>query len=139
MSKPCHFFFQNKNWLQIFTINKTNIMRKSKYQHHCFIVCMLVPYAFCFSYQQNIVTLLISTALRDAALNRGEALIKERCLFHFGYLKVRRLLQRHLLAALISLLLHKSLSVTLNLRLIWVGLLGVRFAVRVVSKTTLSV
>ena len=47
MTKPCHFFFQNKNET-IFTINKPNIMTKSKYQQyfHCFIVCVLVPYAF---------------------------------------------------------------------------------------------
>ena len=32
---------------QIFTINKPNIMKKSKYQQyfHCFVVCILVPYA----------------------------------------------------------------------------------------------
>ena len=28
MSKPCHFFFQNKNETKIFTINKPNIMKK---------------------------------------------------------------------------------------------------------------
>ena len=62
---------------QIFTINKTNIMKKSKYQQYfrCFSVCILVPYAFCFSFQQNIVTILISTVFRGAALIRGEALI----------------------------------------------------------------
>ena len=58
MSKTCHVFFQNKK--QIFTISKPNIMKKSKYQHyfHRFIVCMLVPYAFWFNYQQNMVTVL---------------------------------------------------------------------------------
>ena len=33
MSKPCHFFFQNKNE-QTFTINKPIIMKKSKYQQY---------------------------------------------------------------------------------------------------------
>ena len=52
-------------------------MKKSKYQQYfrCFSVCILVPYAFCFSFQQNIVTILISTVFRGAALIRGEALI----------------------------------------------------------------
>ena len=63
-------------------------MKKSKYQQyfHCFIVCMLVPYAFWFSYQQNIVTTLISAGFTDAALIRG------RCLFQCRYPKVWRLL-----------------------------------------------
>ena len=32
LSKRCHFFFQNKNETKIFTINKPNIMEKSKRQ-----------------------------------------------------------------------------------------------------------
>ena len=42
----------NKNERQIFTINKPNIMKKSKYQQHfhCFIVCIPVPYTLSFSY-----------------------------------------------------------------------------------------
>ena len=36
---------------QIFTINKPNIMKKSKYQQYfCFIVYILTSYAFWFSY-----------------------------------------------------------------------------------------
>ena len=37
---------------QIFTINKPNTMKKPKYQQyfHCFIVSILVPYAFWCSY-----------------------------------------------------------------------------------------
>ena len=37
---------------QIFTINKPNIMKKSKYQQYfyCFIICILVPYTFWCSY-----------------------------------------------------------------------------------------
>ena len=37
---------------QIFTINKANVMKKSKYRQyfHCFIVCILVPYAFWISF-----------------------------------------------------------------------------------------
>ena len=52
-------------------------MKKSKDQHycHCFIVCMLVPYASWFSYLLNMVTILISTAFIGAGLVRGEALI----------------------------------------------------------------
>ena len=48
MSKPYHIYSQNKNETLIFTINKPNIMKKSRYQQyfHCFIVCILVPYAF---------------------------------------------------------------------------------------------
>ena len=51
MSKPCPFFFQNQDKTKIATINKPNIMKKSKYQQyfHCFIclhtnksICILV-------------------------------------------------------------------------------------------------
>ena len=37
---------------QIFTINKPHIMKKSKYQQYfnCCVVCMLVQYAFLFSF-----------------------------------------------------------------------------------------
>ena len=52
MSKPCNFFFHNKNETKIFTINKPNIMKKSLYQQyfHFFIVCILGLYAFWFSF-----------------------------------------------------------------------------------------
>ena len=45
-------------------------MKKSKYQKyfHCFNVSILGPYAFCFSFSQNIVTFLISAVFRGAAL-----------------------------------------------------------------------
>ena len=94
MSKPCHFFFQNQNETQIFTISEPNIMKKSKYQQyfHYFIICILGPYAFWFSFQQNIVTILTNAVFTGAAL-RGEALIRGRCLFLCGYPKVRRLLE----------------------------------------------
>ena len=48
MLKPSHIFSQNKDETQIFTINKPNIMKKSNcFQYfHCFIVCILVQYAF---------------------------------------------------------------------------------------------
>ena len=74
MPKPCKFFFHNQNKTLIFTINKPNIMKKSKYQKYFyyFIVCILILYAFSFSYQQNIVTILISALFRGAALIRGE-------------------------------------------------------------------
>ena len=87
-SKPCHIFSQSKNETQIFTINKPNIMKKSKYQQyfHCFIVCILIPYAFWFRYQQNKITVLVSTAFRSA-------FIRGRLLFQSGYPKVRRLLE----------------------------------------------
>ena len=42
---------------------------------HCFIVCILVLYPFWFSYQQNMVTILVSAASRGVVLIRGEALI----------------------------------------------------------------
>ena len=94
MSKPCHFF-QNKNEIEIFTINKPSIRRNSRSPQyfHCFIVCILVPYASCFSCQQNIVSISISAAFRGTALIRGQALIRERRLFQCGYQKVRRLLE----------------------------------------------
>ena len=52
-------------------------MKKSKHQRyfHCFIICIPGPYAFWFSFQQNIVTILITAVFRTAALIRGEALI----------------------------------------------------------------
>ena len=89
MSKPCHIFSQNKNETYIFIINKPNVMKKSNYQQyfHCFIVCILIPYAFQFTYQQNIVTFLISATFRGAALIRG------RCLFQCGYPKMQRLFE----------------------------------------------
>ena len=70
-------------------------MKKSKYQQHfyCFVVCILISYAFWFSYEQNIVTILISAAFGGAALVRGEALIRGRRLFQCGYPKVRHLLK----------------------------------------------
>ena len=48
-------------------------MKKSKCQQyfHCFVICILAPYAFWFSYWWNIATILINTA----SLIRGEALI----------------------------------------------------------------
>ena len=63
-----------------------NILKKSKYQQyfHCFVVCILVSHAFWFSYQQNIMTILLNAAFRVAALIRG------RRLFQCGYPKVRR-------------------------------------------------
>ena len=47
-------------------------MKKKKCQQyfHCFIACILGPYAFWF----NIVTILISSLFRNAALVRREAL-----------------------------------------------------------------
>ena len=64
-------------------------MNKFKYQlyFHCFIVCILVPYPFLFSFQQSIVIFLISSVFRGAVLIRGRSLIQ--C----GYPKVRPLLE----------------------------------------------
>ena len=89
MSKPRLIFSQNKNETYIFTVNKPNTMKKSKCQQyfHCFTVCILVLYAFQFSYQQNIVTILNSAAFR------GAALIRARRLFQCGYPKVRPLFE----------------------------------------------
>ena len=52
MAESCHFTSQNKNEIEIFSINKPNAMKskqttkQTKYQQnfHCFIVCKLVPY-----------------------------------------------------------------------------------------------
>ena len=93
MSKLYHIFSQNKNDTQIFTTSKPKIMKKSKYQQNCFIVCMLVPYALQFSYQQNIVTILICTSFRGATLIEGETLIRGRRLFQCGYPNLWRLLE----------------------------------------------
>ena len=51
MPKLCYFFFQNKNENQVFNMNEPNTMKKSKYQKyfHCFIVYILVTYAFWFN------------------------------------------------------------------------------------------
>ena len=50
-------------------------MKKSKYQQYfyCFIVCILVSYAFWFSYQQNIVTISNKRRIQrcDAYLRLG--------------------------------------------------------------------
>ena len=64
--KLYQFFFQYKNATEIFIINTPGIMKKSKYQQYlyCFIVCMLVPYAFWFSY-------LRSATFRGAVHIRG--------------------------------------------------------------------
>ena len=53
MWHPCDFFFQNTNETEIFTINKPNIIKKSKYQQYfyIFIACILVQYAIWFSYK----------------------------------------------------------------------------------------
>ena len=96
MSKSCHFIFQNKIEINIhlnvnkhtFSLSINQILRKkNKYQQyfHCFIMCMLVPHPFWFSYQQNMVT--ISVAFKGAALIRG------RRFFQCGYPRVRRLLE----------------------------------------------
>ena len=68
-------------------------MEKSKYQKycHCFIVCILVSYAFWFGYQQNIVTILMSAAFRGATFISEEALIRRKRLFQCGYPKMRLL------------------------------------------------
>ena len=61
MSKSCHFIFQNKIEINIhlnvnkhtFSLSINQILRKkNKYQQyfHCFIMCMLVPHPFWFSY-----------------------------------------------------------------------------------------
>ena len=72
-----------------------NILKKSKYQQyfHCFIVCLLFSYAFWFSYQQNIVTILISTTFIVTALIRREVLIRGRRLFQCRYSKVLHLIE----------------------------------------------
>ena len=70
-------------------------IEKSKYQQyfHCFIISILVSYAFWVSCYYNIVTALISVAFRAAVLIRGEAIIRGRRLFQCGYPKVGRLLE----------------------------------------------
>ena len=77
---------------QIFTINKPNIMKKSKYQQycHCFIICIIGPYAFWFSSKEIIVTILMSTVFRGTALVREKSLVRgRRHFFQCRYPKVR--------------------------------------------------
>ena len=72
-------------------------MKKSKYQpyFHCFIVCILDLYASWFSFQKNIVTILISALFRGVcvAIIKEEALFRGRRLIQCGYPKVRRFLE----------------------------------------------
>ena len=72
----------------LITITKPHIIKKSKYQQYlnCSIVCILVPYAFWVSFQQNIVSLPISAISRGLVLisiliPRGAALIRGQRLF----------------------------------------------------------
>ena len=96
------FFTQNTSETYIFAINRLNIMKKSKYQQYFyyFVICILVPYAFWFSYQNNMVTILINTEFKGAVLIRGETTIRWRRLFQCGYPKnwhlfeSRRLLEK---------------------------------------------
>ena len=89
------FFFKIRILTYIFTVNRQNIMRKSKYQQylHCLLVCILLPYAFWFSFQQNIGIILISAVHRGAALIRGEALIRGKRLFQWRHPKEQGLLE----------------------------------------------
>ena len=66
-------------------------MKKSTYQQYlyCFILSILVPYAFWLGYGWNMVTILISRAFKGAVLIRGRHLFqcshpKERCLLEGG-------------------------------------------------------
>ena len=68
-------------------------MSKCQQYFHCFIACILVPYSFWVSYQQNTVFILISAAFRSVAFIREEALIRRRCLFQCGKPKMLRLLE----------------------------------------------
>ena len=70
MSKSCHFFSQYKEETYIFTFNKPSLTKKSKDQQyfHCFIVCIVGPYALQFSFQQNVVTCLKSKLERHGLL-----------------------------------------------------------------------
>ena len=70
-------------------------MRTPKYQQyfHCFFARTLGPYEFWFSFQQNIVTILISAIFRGVALIKREALIRGKRLLNYGYSKVRHLLE----------------------------------------------
>ena len=63
----------------MFTINKLNIMKKSKYQQ--------------YFYFQQYFYLNINNIFRGAALIREEALIRRRRLFQYGHRKVRHLLE----------------------------------------------
>ena len=80
----------------MFTVNKPNIIKKSKYQQcfYCLIVCKLISYAFWFSYQQNILTVLISAAVRGAALIRGRNLSQYQYPKVWRLFEARRLLER---------------------------------------------
>ena len=75
-----------------------NIMKKSKYQKyfHCFFICILGPYAFWVSFQQNRVTILVNTIYRDVVLIRGRRLFEaqrllEEIRYTYLYKKVKSL------------------------------------------------
>ena len=60
---------------------------------HYFIACILVSYAFWFSYQQNKVTILIIAEFRGTAVIRGEEFIRGRHLFQYGFQKMPALIE----------------------------------------------
>ena len=70
-------------------------MKKSKYQQYfyCFIVCILGPYAFWFSFSWNIVNILLSSVFRGGVLiviriGKDAALIRD-----WHLLEAQRLIQ----------------------------------------------
>ena len=67
MSKLFHVYFKIRILTLIFTVNRQNIMKKSKYQQYlqCFILWILPPYVLSFSHWQDMVTILISAAFRS--------------------------------------------------------------------------
>ena len=99
-SIKCHIlficYFKIKFLSHNFTINKQNIMKKSKYQHYlyCFIVCIVVPHEIWFSYQQNIIYIVTSAAFRGVRWGEGGGvLIRGRRLFQCGHPKMWSLLE----------------------------------------------
>ena len=71
MSKSCDFFFQAKNETYILSINKPNIMKNLKIINIAIVCIRFICIVFWFSFQQNMVTIRISTIFRGGTLIRG--------------------------------------------------------------------
>ena len=89
MLKLCHFFFQNKNEYQIYTINKTNIMKKTKYQQyfHC-----------CYCLHTTSICILVQLLVEYGNYSNKSRIwwpgtYQRKRLFQCGYLKMQCLLE----------------------------------------------
>ena len=73
MSKSCNFFFENQNKTYIFTINKSNITKKPKYQQYFLLFYSLHIYFMC---------ILVQLLVAYSNYSNKHYIIRGRCLFH---------------------------------------------------------